>query len=612
MSTAQILADAVSALNNVATSHEQLNATMTAQQDVVEANFKALQDFATHPDTATFKDKNGTSFPVKSLRKLAADAEAVNPNPHVMSKAEFDALRELRKSQYAGSGFVEWGKHISTPIYQHVNEGLWTWLNKSNSLTLGVADTDLGGVGISLSKRSSVVVDGIELSLSKVGSSDYVMITLPDAPRGTKTYDSATGVVAEHASAEVAFASETATNKVILSRKDFVFLEVWPEKITDKDVVYPLGNVQFGATTWQGMSLLNTLVEQGYSAFGEWDSNTKGYGSRWSSLSVANRNKFLGNPANNIYFDAELGEYVQVRYRVRVVEGVGDMWSGLNLVAKGSDSGIFNVVWRSYLKLQGKLLNQTDFGEDLGDVGYIGDNRNKDRGTFGLRTRCQGIPIALVQRLNQGAYHPEFNPFGCNKFTQTNVANYDWYNLPQSFVPTVADCFIPATASKVGKHPTFGAVASNFTGRHDNFKFHDVIYAGQVEDLRLSAKKLNKENLLSEQIYKGLSGSARGKETLPFTKSAWSIGKVKKSGTATYNSADKRIQFNCADSTWPTSFGVNTTDKLVPLSKALKTHVIGSNGNVFTIKGGGTHYDDLYRDGANGFYLELDEPCNRI
>jgi len=531
MSTAQTLADAVSALNNVATSHEQLNATMTAQQDVVEANFKALQDFATHPDTATFKDKNGTSFPVKSLRKLAADAEAVNPNPHVMTKTEFDALREMRKQQYAGSGFVEWGEGDTSDVA--INFGMWTY---QSHLNLGRSGKASGWFGHnqSTSPYPGLVVDGVSLDFQSV---DYpygiVSIKFPVAPDGTKTYDSSTGVVTKHVSAEVAFASETATNKVILSRKDLVFLEVWNEKISEKDVIYPLGNVQFGASSWSGITLSNTLVAQGYSAFGAWDETTKGHGARWSSLSEANRTKILSDPRNNLYFDADLGDYVQVRYRVRVVESCGDVFSNVRNSALAFEYDTLNRV-----KPKGKLISITsDLAKrDVNETGLYGthsqfknighytaiakDNINLDT-QIGEGGRCFAVPIALVQRLNQGAMHPVFNPFGCGRFLNGDGSwdgSWDALHakayggwLPQ----TTHDCFLKVG---VGRN-VYGSIAAgaNKSGRSGSYVFHDAIYAGQVEDLRLSARKQNVQNLLAESMHRAISGALRGKRKILFT-----------------------------------------------------------------------------------------------
>ncbi|WP_462173833.1 hypothetical protein [Pseudoalteromonas xiamenensis] len=522
MSTAQTLADAVSALNNVATSHEQLNATMTAQQDVVEANFKALQDFATHPDTATFKDKNGTSFPVKSLRKLAADAEAVNPNPHVMSKAEFDALRELRKSQYAGSGFVEMGKHPS--VFDNI-DGMWFYVGSGWENQFALGSNKPTSEGKSLANYAQVLVDGVVIYLENLNSEradESTLIKLPPAPDGTKTYDSSTRIVTQHDNAEVAFASETSTNKVILSRKDLVFLEVWHEKVSEKDVVYPLGNVQFGASSASGIALSNILIAQGYSAFGVWDSSTKGYGVRWSTLSAANRNKFLSDPKNNIYFDAELGEYVQVRYRVRVVEGYGDQWnetrpSVQEITTEWASSyraritfaqGLSQSITTKVFLMKGHPQT-TDTKLDNG----VAEGEDTTRGLLSHgQTKPQAIPIALVQRFNQGAHHPIYNPFGCAYSSETQAGAQDLWSELQSDYNSTVETFIRVPALKGGD------VANTGTGRQGLYLYHDAILAGQVEDLRLSAKKKDLNQQLSELERKVIGGELRGKQKLKFTR----------------------------------------------------------------------------------------------
>ena len=63
---------------------------------------------------------------------------------------------------------------------------------------------------------------------------------------------------------------------VITSRQDLSFVECWHEDCSEKGVILPLGNSQYGANTYNGitLSLLTDLgVAQGYSAFGEFDTD---------------------------------------------------------------------------------------------------------------------------------------------------------------------------------------------------------------------------------------------------------------------------------------------------------------------------------------------------
>ncbi|RJE78139.1 hypothetical protein BGP78_06410 [Pseudoalteromonas sp. MSK9-3] len=637
--------------------------------EVVSQNHSVMDDWRTKTGKVAFKDLAGNTHQVDTLATIIADAEKINPNPHVMTKAQFDALRDIRKKQYAGSGFVEWGKHYTTTILDNVNEGLFS--NNNSNLLWGRGSDN--NVGISSTDYPMALINGVSHSIravNEVGSQTQNSIPFPSAPNGTKTYDSATGVVTEHASAAEAFGGlakaakshvwdrltshtytngatsfqmvdntesesgyidirlnltvgvryeisvvsdgpisngvygsrirdasdgthiasfsnenaagthiatftaptaghsillythDTTTNysefsirpiteQVIISRKDLVFLESWHEKIADKDVVYPLGNVQYGANSYDGIGLLNNLVAQGYSAFGEWDTNTTGHGAKWSGLSEANRAKLLANPAHNIYYDPEVKAYIQVRYRIRVVEGVGDDFD-YTYAYRGITTS-----WRPnrgntdypYFNVRGQNVLSDDY-YDSGSTssnGYFNPPNNSQREIIngsdfegfaskkriGHNNKCFAVPIALVQRMNQGAYHPTYNPMGTAVFTKSGVANYHWHNLPTGSIVSISDCFMNATSTKIGKHTGSGFISAPYTGpiRNDQYKYYDAIYAGQVEDLRLNANKLDVNQLREDSIRKAVAGEMRGKGKVPFTRTYISSGTAVASNT---------------------------------------------------------------------------------
>ncbi|MBQ4844944.1 hypothetical protein [Pseudoalteromonas sp. MMG005] len=629
--------------------------------NVVSQNHSVMDDWRTKTGKVAFKDIAGNSHEVDTLASIIADAEKINPNPHVMTKAQFDALREIRKKQYAGSGFVEWGK-----CYQP--EGNWSpkWINNGlyqSALSAGYTNELLTGSqgtnpqGVSNTDYPESVIDGVTHKLSLINSSNLDLmnrIKFPTAPDGTKTYDSATGIVTEHASSTEAFnerkiklgsvadgtydvtnstfkfestkpsgfslstgkpagsakivvrvessitktlelrdsnspagdaplmksiileAGKTVdltfnytitsggvyfrvpdpavdqalkvhtfqvlptTESVITSRKDLVFLESWHEKIADKDVVYPLGNVQYGATDYQGIALQNNLVAQGYSAFGEWDADTTGHGAKWSSLSEANRAKLLANPAHNIYYDPEVKAYIQVRYRIRVVEGIGDEFDYTHAYRGIATS------WRSnrgnadypYFNVRGQNVSSDDY-YDSGSTssnGYFNPPDNSQREIIndsdfegfaskkgiGHNNKCFAVPIALVQRMNQGAYHPTYNPMGCKTWAVVGVSlNLKWHsNSAAGLINFTAHCF---EEENLGTRPTptarsgyIGAEDAD-SGRSDQYKHYDAIYAGQIEDLRLNANKLDVNQLREETMRKAVAGTLRGKSKVPFT-----------------------------------------------------------------------------------------------
>ena len=466
----------------------------------VDSNYQAMNDWQTKHGTVTFKNLQGQNKQVNTLSKLILDSEKINPTPHVMSKAQFDALRELRKQQYAGSGFVEWGKH--SKLLDEVSQGLWTYTGSSwkNKFALGISSSVK--TGNSKTDYPRVAVDGVQHTLEHINSNragEHNYIKFPEAPDGTKTYDSATGVATEHASAAEAFEGEVTngdfrngstgwtlstgwsvangratrsgvntntqirqtfnvvagvtyevsyfrehtsgnlqtnvysnlrtgagiitlarsdsatpitvkdtftptssgaaelaifaigdfegsisnisvrpvTESVITSRKDLVFLETWHEKISDKDVVYPLGNVQYGGTTFDGMTmdLSPSGIAQGYSAFGEWDTATNGRGHQWTTLTDTQKKKFIDNPENNIYYDSEADELIQVRYRIRVVEGKGDDWG--RVTSATSDTMQYSPYVNDFVVFRGSSTNSRDyFISGTGNRVFSGNTRN--------------------------------------------------------------------------------------------------------------------------------------------------------------------------------------------------------------------------------------------
>ncbi|RJE78158.1 hypothetical protein BGP78_06515 [Pseudoalteromonas sp. MSK9-3] len=494
-----------------------------------------------------------------AITEVKADANAVNdeikarmddavvPWLPAMTKVQFDALRADRKQQYAGSGFVEWGKHYRRTGYPSapINSGLFsvTTVGYENTLSLG-SNNDVYFGGDSKSRSAKVILDGIHLKLNQKINNSYgsaILIQMPQAPDGTKTYDTATGSVTKHTNAEVAFAAETATNKVITSRKDLVFLESWHEKIADKDVVYPLGNVQYGASSYEGVTLSNNLVAQGYSAFGEWDENTKGYGAKWSSLTDAQKARFLSEPEHNIYYDAEAKMYIQVRYRIRVIEGFGDDWVE-SITPTNNNYFRYNKYHQSgYVSPQGVGTIAKDF--NLSYPVFTSANRvdaalkhddylygaavsgNKPAEVIAYEGLCFALPIALVQRMNQGAYHPVYNPMGTRRWNTTGVwANYEWYHPRVLAATNTAACFQitmgnPANNDDNGAFINSGYInSSHASGRPDQYKFYDAIYAGQVEDLRLNANKLDVDKLREDTMRKAVEGTLRGKGKVSFTR----------------------------------------------------------------------------------------------
>ncbi|PHI35004.1 hypothetical protein CBQ28_21910 [Pseudoalteromonas sp. GCY] len=576
---------------------DQVKQDIAQTYQTVNQNNQALNDWQTQSGSVNLKDLNGNSHTLPTLKSLIADAQSVNPHPHVMTKAQFDALRDMRKQQYAGSGFVEWGKHNYSANNVNVNEGIWQYIAPSvrNTLIMGEAASNKIA-GTSNTIYPVVNIDGVTHHVSRVAhTSTQSILKFPSAPDGTKTYDSASGTVTQHSNAEAAFAAETDSNKVITSRKDLVFLESWHEKIADKDVVYPLGNVQYGANNYKGIALRNNLVAQGYSAFGEWDTGTKGHGIKWSSLTEAQKAIFLGEPEHNIYYDPKAKAYIQVRYRMRVIEGLGggfDYTYPVHVTASwrpkaGSYSKYFNA--------RGKNITAIDYYSESLGYGYFNPLNNIQRTItnkgdfegFGTRkmlghdSKCFAIPIALVQRLNQGAYHPTYNPLG-TAYVWNGSTTVNWYNQYYK-ISSTKQAFIDIPTNGNGE----GSILSGSSGRHDQYKYHDAIYAGQLEDLRLSAKKQNVNELREETMRKAVAGTLRGKSKVPFTHIKKAGSFTKRSDTAyethsSFNPSQWRLSFEVSNSTFGNSGGsFNGYKTGADKPSGDWVYYVGSNGQSF-------------------------------
>ncbi len=497
--------------------------------------------------TETVTDSHGVSTAITTPTQMASEhlarvnqVDTLVNGIAAMTKAEFFALAEQRKSTSAGSGFREWGKHWdNTTPNAPVNQGIYSDVSQPNILAIGRGDADTSQLGSSTTPYPSLVINGTSSIMKYINanvSSGRNFINFPSAPDGTKTHDSSTGTVTQHASAAIAFAAETATNKVITSRQDLVIIESWHEKISDKGVIYPLGNVQYGGTAYDGVALAINGIAQGYSAFGEWDNATTGNCAVWASLTDAQKATFIQNPENNIYSDN--GELIQVRYRVRVVEGLGDAW--LNTSHVSSQLGY---ALTSRVPIQGDSSVSPSWVGSGGSNHFYGASgvgeRNKGEFTAfsGIGSAqnshnglCFAIPVALVQRRNQGAYHPAYNPDGAsNLVNAAQTGNGKWYaaNVQDNKPTSLGDCFEPSRF-----RPSYGDIANggNNNGRPDA-KFYDAIYASDVKDLRMSSVKKTANEIREKYKRKAIAGEVRGFEGVPFLVVKYSTNPVSTAST---------------------------------------------------------------------------------
>ena len=62
-----------------------------------------------------------------TIRPAGQQDEIDNITKTAMSKATFEAIARDNRDKFAGSGFVEWGKHYNYALTPNINYGMWGW-----------------------------------------------------------------------------------------------------------------------------------------------------------------------------------------------------------------------------------------------------------------------------------------------------------------------------------------------------------------------------------------------------------------------------------------------------------------------------------------------------
>lgn len=126
----------------------------------------------------------------------AVDAAIDNRNFMVMTEAQARAEANQNGEEYAASGFVHYGKQYSATNYSPINEGMYTSTvsGYANQLRMGRSS---GASGSSKADFPVTHIAGFISSLMNMNGASNVdnadIIKFPEAEKGYRTYDSATG-----------------------------------------------------------------------------------------------------------------------------------------------------------------------------------------------------------------------------------------------------------------------------------------------------------------------------------------------------------------------------------------------------------------------------------
>lgn len=359
---------------------------------------------------------------------------------------------------------------------------------------------------------------------------------------------------------------------VITNRKDFVMIESWTEDLEDLDIVCPYGNVQYYGSESEAGALGNN-APQSYSAFGEWDTSTHGLNVVWSTLTDSEKAAWAAQPKHKITFDRDTGKFYQERYRVRSIEGVQNDWVHVlpdesnDLRHQGGSSSSSAVVGARGASTSIKDLTS------VGDPNKFTYTRStskaeSERGRFVKHTSTDfptyAVPLVLVQRMNQGVYHPVLNPYGTasptvpDSLALINVTDKIDILLRATQYYTMSDLFKQGNvydsdfiAGRYSDTGSFRSPSSYHGIREGEIKSHNGIYKQQITDLRLNANKQDHARLILEATSSAFSGNTRGFEGVTFTKVFPSVASVTSDYTVVDSSNASAV---VAEKTIPGSF----------------------------------------------------------
>jgi hypothetical protein len=443
-----------------------------------------------------------------SAAEAASWADVAGANFQAMNAAQFNAIRERNNEEFAASGFVHFGKHDSTSSRNPINQGLWTLETASNVLLMGRA-TSPHASSKSKSDGAIINVAGVlfELASDPNVSVKQFVIKFPQAPDGRTTFNKSTGSVTTYDHAYQAFAAAEAdpTNiEVVTDRVDMWGFEAWLEEVsTANPYVYPNGLIQSQAATMDGITTSASARPVTYYAVFDGDTGSKGRGVNFFNLTDTQKKKVLANHKNNLYY-LDDGRLVQWRLRQRTIAGAGngdwtnvDSTTGYLNFGGASFNSIAIVQGRNDIPWGGKSINNRPDS----NYHYYNNRKTAENGIFrtdyatydsdGLNGECYFLVCGTVNRLNQGAYHPSFNPSGTKYWnTVDGVGGVPWYDNRAAGVPSKVNAFNQTlVAGEAGARTPTGGMGQN--SQRPDGRFYDAIYAdgqgGICRDMRYSA-----------------------------------------------------------------------------------------------------------------------------
>ncbi len=535
------------------------------------------------PDGTQIMDRTGDC---RGSSKTAIDLKTeVDPKygdvASTVEEANRRAFEGILKNGDFRLGSDSWGERLYDNATAAVSDGVYSITVKAGDSNAGqrISQSIQVKAGVSYLISAEVLADNasssLRLQLYGYGANPKYSVRPNNIVPGKWTRIETTYRAVEDTTLEVQFQNNSTidstcsvremsavpdTEEVVVGRHDLAGYEFWLEEITPENPgIHRFGNIQSQAPDINGVPTTESNRADGYFAVYNGHQPQKGKEVNWFTATKEQKQKVLEDDGINLFFIK--GKLCQQKVRQRTIPGLG------NSPFTDPDSSAASTLDYN-ADTSGDLVSPRGMKDSTDDYTrtspyFYGEQATQFKNVYGgvdgvfgaaLFSGGQGgldsdlsvdgkvyfLPVCTVQRLNQGAYHPTWNPNGTKGISTEADAQADhfWYDAEvKDRIHSKLSAFIYAS-----KHPDSGVVGGT-NKRGDQYFFHNAVYPGQVQDLRMSARYQDTSRLLEDSLVKAVSGEMRGKEKIPYlfmvTKGA-ADGRA--SGTGFYRSSTSSNQ----------------------------------------------------------------------
>ena len=397
-----------------------------------------------------------------------------------------------------------------------------------------------------------------------------------------------------------------------ISNDLIVIAETWKEPIKDKKVIHPFGLVQYSGPFVEEINKLKKGGFEGddtYSLFGTWEEpgSIVGLCYHVDDLTTDELARLTANPEHKLTIKD--GELYQEKIRIRVIKGLNnDAFKDKRIKAAFQ----YHEFASAYIMAQGsrvkpyldyfdiypynKYMSQKDYatfrlpGVKQHPYYYASHITEAGAAVAGHNAPISfAIPIARIQRRNDGIYNKIYNPAGtavAYDKANSKLLKYDEYAIDDSFIKSLEDCFKLENIAAITKDENIvtandsaalyrsGYIDSKLSGHPDGI-FADIVQAFDVEDLRLDVNDRSETEIMNKHFedlrYGRLREPEKDYEMISFiNRSVWFGG-----NTAASNRQPLAIYVGSGAD----DYIIKQNGKIIDTPENSVVHIFDNNGN---------------------------------